>query len=120
VFIQLLESLNQSFIIGGDAFYKGVMFPCLSSRDSDCLCLEVADQHFHFLIRALSMLDSGCISFLKLGPLLICLLNYIDNLILREVGMLSFIETLNTIYWLSLMVDTGLLLTLVEDLFSVA
>jgi hypothetical protein len=66
------------------------------------------------------MLDSGCISFLKLRPLLICLLNYIDNLILREVGMLSFIETLNTIYWLSLMVDTGLLLTLVEDLFSVA
>jgi hypothetical protein len=66
------------------------------------------------------MLDGGCISFLKLGPLLICLLNYIDDFILREVGMFPFIQTFTTICWLSLMVDTGLLLALVEDLLSVA
>ena len=120
MFIQLLESLNQSFIIGGDAFNKGIIIPCLSSRDSDCLCLEVADQHFDFLIRALGILDCYCISLLKLRPLLICLLDDFNNLILREVYVLALIQTLDTICWLSLMVGTGLLLALIENLFSVA
>ena len=66
------------------------------------------------------MLDGGFISFLKLGPLLICLLNDINNFMLREVYMLALIQTLYAICWLSLMVDTGLLLALVEDLLSVA
>jgi hypothetical protein len=39
---------------------------------------------------------------------------------LREVDMLAFIQTLDAICWLSLMVWTGLLLALIEDLLSVA
>jgi hypothetical protein len=46
-------------------------------------------------------------------------MNDFNNLILREMGMLAFIVAFKTIYWLSLMVDTGLLLALIEDLISV-
>ena len=92
----------------------------LRYRVSDCLCLEVADQHFDLFIRALGIYYSCSISFLELGPLFICLLNDFDNFILREVDMLAFIEAFCAISWLTLIVYTGLLLALVEDLLSVA
>ena len=92
----------------------------MSSWDYQSFCLEVLDQHFDILIRAFGILDSNCIFFLKLRPFLICLLEDFNNLILREVYMLALIQTLDAICWLSLMVGTGLLLALIEDLLSVA
>ena len=93
---------------------------CLGSWDYNSLCLEVLDKHFDLLIRALGILDRNCISLLKLRPFFICLLDDFDYLILREVYMLALIQTLDAICWLSLMVGTGLLLALIEDLLSVA
>jgi hypothetical protein len=66
------------------------------------------------------MLDGGCISFPKLGPLLIRIIYDFKNLMEWKVRMLALAQTPLTICWLSLMIDTGLLLALIEDLLSVA
>jgi len=66
------------------------------------------------------MLDSGCISFPKLGPLLIRIIYDFKNLMEWKVRMLALTQTSPTICRLSLKVDTGLLLALIEELLSVA
>jgi hypothetical protein len=77
-------------------------------------------QNFDLFIRTLGIFDSVCIFFLKLRKLLNPHLNDFDYVLIREVLMLSFFKTFVTISGLGLMVDTGILLTLIEDLFSAA
>ena len=118
--IQLLVSIDQGLIIDGDTSNKRLVGVCLSSWYYHSLCLEVLDKHFDLLIGALCILDGNRIFFLKLRPFFICPLDHFDYLILREVYMLALIQTLDAICWLSLMVGTGLLLALIENLLSVA
>jgi hypothetical protein len=85
---------------------------------SECLCLKVEDEYLDLLVGNLSSLYYYLISFLKRGPLTVRLLDNLDNLMLREVDMLAFIQTSYAICWLGQVIRAFLLFALIEDILS--
>jgi hypothetical protein len=85
---------------------------------SECLCLKVEDKCLHLLVGNLSFLHDSFISFLERGPLAVRLLDNLDDLMLREVDMLAFIQTTYTICRLGQVIWACLLFALIEDILS--
>jgi len=87
-------------------------------RYSECLCLKVEDKCLDLLVGNLSSLYYYLISFLERRPLTVRLLDNLDDLMLREVDMLAFIQTSYAICWLGQVIRASLLFALIEDILS--
>jgi len=84
----------------------------------ECLCLKVEDEYLDLLVGNLCFLHNCFISFLERGPLGVRLLDNLDNLMLREVDVLAFIQTTYAICWLGKVIRACLLFALIEDILS--
>ena len=117
MFIELLESLGESVVISSDATLSLVGFQFLY-RNVDSLCLQILDQGFHLVIWNFRSLDSCLVLLEQVRPLMVEILDFVDDLKEWEMRVLGFSEAFAAVELLWLISLTWWLLALVEYLLS--